>query len=249
MFRLRNTSTVVAPLVLVELSSELVTSYVRGPDWPGVHELTVENSTEAPAARTLNRTREPAALVHVAATAPPDAETAPSPRIDFGPPSSEGDGEGDGDGRGEASGEGEGRGEGSGEGDGDATGAGPLEGDGEGDGDASGDGLGDGDGDASGDGDGDGDGDDCGRDSGDGDGDVSGALARRGDGDGEIGGRTDSGMGAFVPAVWSVPGLFAAPAGCALRREGVILVTMTHHDSAGRDTMSVTRYFHTPASA
>lgn len=110
-----------------------------------------------------------------------------------------------------------------------------MDGDGEGDGveEAGGDGAGDG----------------CGGAFGDGGGDVSGALARAGVGGGETGGRTDSGTGAFVPAVWAVPVLAAGAAGCALRREGVIRVTITHQDSAGRDAMSVTRYFHTPASA
>ncbi len=169
-----------------------------------MHESIVENSIATPVARSLNRTGDPAALVHVAGAPAPVAETAPSPRTDFCPPSPGGPGEGEGEGAG------------------DGEGAGPVEGDGDGDG--------------------------GGRVFGDGEGAVGAVLARVGDGEGETGGRTERGTGAVVPAVSLTPG-FAATGGRALKREGVILVTITHQASAGSDTMSVTRYFQTPASA
>jgi hypothetical protein len=184
----------------------------------------------------LNRTVDPGALEHVAAASPPAADTAPSPRIDSWPsPEGDGDGAGEGCGAGGGGGGGCGEGEDSGEGGVGGTGAGPLEGEGDGDGAAAGDVDGDGDG--------------GGGVFGDGEGGVRPALERAGDGDGEADGRTESGTGALVPAVWVVDGLADTPGGCAARREGVILVTITHHDSAGSETMSVTRYFHTPASA
>lgn len=54
---------------------------------------------------------------------------------------------------------------------------------------------------------------------------------------------------AFVDVVVTDTGGATATGRPALRRDGVILVMITHQASAARDTMSVTRYRHTPRSA